>query len=95
MNDGKLMNDYKIEVYLKNQIVFSKEVRGKDRGRAITNVLTNLYRGDVDYVKAIELPIINKWVCYRGCTWETQSEDTPTVCPNCGAKDVEKNEEWR
>lgn len=93
MNDGKSMNTYRVEVYLKKQLVFSREVRGKDRGRAITNVLTNLYRGDVDQVKAKQLSVMNKWVCYRGCTWETQSGDTPTSCPNCGAKDVEENEE--
>lgn len=55
VNDGKNMGFYKVEVYLNNEVVYTKEVKGKDRGRAITNVLTNLYRGDVDYVKAEKL----------------------------------------
>jgi hypothetical protein len=44
------MRDFRVTVYLNSETVHTSEVRGKDRGRAITNVLTNVYRGDVDSV---------------------------------------------
>lgn len=48
---GGPMKDMLVKVYLNGEVVHESNVRGKDRGRAVTNVLTNLYRGDVDTVK--------------------------------------------
>lgn len=55
MNDGTNMKKIQVIIKLEGEIVFSKIVKGKDKGRAISNVLTNLYREDLDSVEAMEI----------------------------------------
>lgn len=35
---------------------------------------------------------MSNWTCYRGCTWESDKDVEYKECPNCGAPDVEKEE---
>lgn len=49
------MKTFRVLVLLKGNPVYSADVKGKDKGRAVTNVLTNLYRGDMDSVKVYDL----------------------------------------
>jgi hypothetical protein len=60
MNNGKGMKEYRVVVMLKGNPVAVKDVKSKTKGRAITNVLTNVYRGEVDSVKVYDLPIMDE-----------------------------------
>lgn len=54
------INDYRVNVYLNKVLVKSAVVRSKARRNAITNVLTNLYTGDVDHVTCEQLTFYTK-----------------------------------
>lgn len=49
------INDYEVKVFVNNEVVKTAIVRSKAARSAITNVLTNLYSGDVDSVKVKQL----------------------------------------
>lgn len=56
------VNDYKVRVFLKGEKVFETIVRSKATRSAITNVLTNIYRGDMDTATAEQITFHTKEV---------------------------------
>lgn len=60
MKENWWINDYRVIVKLKGEIVASKVVRSKAPRTAITNVLTNIYTGDMDNVEIEQLTFHTK-----------------------------------
>lgn len=50
-----MQKKWEVDVYLNEKIVFTERVRSKRAGTAVTNVLTNIYKGDCDEVKVKEI----------------------------------------
>ena len=48
-----------VTVKADNKVVFEDIVRARDKGRAITNVLTNKYRGNVDEVFVEDIAVLS------------------------------------
>jgi hypothetical protein len=51
------MNYFKVRIYLKGELIFEKIVKSKVHRTAITNVITNIYRGDMDTATVEKLEV--------------------------------------
>jgi hypothetical protein len=53
-------NFYQVKVFLDNELMLEKTVKSKTPRNAITNVLTNIYKGDVDKVEIEKIKTLDK-----------------------------------
>ena len=60
MSKNWLMNEHKVKVYFKGEVLLEKIVKSKSSRTAVTNVLTNIYKGEVDNVEVEQLTFNTK-----------------------------------
>jgi hypothetical protein len=65
-----LVNEHKVKVFYKGGVVLEKVVRSKASRTAVTNVLTNIFKGELDRIEVEQL------------TFNTKIEENVLQLPN-------------
>ena len=57
---NELVNEHKVKVFYNGELVLEKVVRSKASRTAVTNVLTNIFKGELDRIEVEQLTFNNK-----------------------------------